>query len=176
LGITEAAFATHMKPGTPQVETTDTGTSIEPLPLEEGIRQLCRLSLIDPEVKTWLAQQTSPTPHELGEGGHLLEKILQSPLALDQAPARAAFVSALTPREEITINMLDLDRQQENTVLIAQNLWFGLAAVFYKNLRSTAAAQLSRPDLTVRERTRLQIEVAGASKQILDLQSRLNEL
>lgn len=176
LGITEAAFATHIKAGTTQAETADTGTSVEPLPLDEGIRQLCRLSLIDPEVKSWLAQRTSPAPHELGEGGGLLEKILQSPLALHHAPARAAFLSALTPEEEITINLLDLDRPQENTALIAQDLWFGLAATFYKTLRSTAAAQLHRPDLTAAERTRLQIRVAEATKQILDLQSRLNEV
>jgi hypothetical protein len=72
--------------------------------------------------------------------------------------------------------MLDLDRSQENTVLIAQDLWFGLAAAFYKNVRSAAAAQLHRPDLTAGERTQLQISVAEATKQILDLQSRLNEL
>jgi len=175
LAITEAAFATHMKPGAVQSATVDTENQIRPLPLNEGIRQLCRLSLIDPEIKTWLAQRSSPAPCELGEGGDLLEKILQSSLALHEAPARAAFVSALTPQEEITVNMLDLDRSHENAALIAQNLWFGLAAAFYKNQRSAAAAQLHKPDLSPSERTRLQIRVAEASKQILDLQSCLNE-
>ncbi len=176
LGITEAAFATHMKAGPAQGESADTVEATKPIPIDEGIRQLCRLSLIDPEVRKWLAQQTVPTPPELGEGGRLLEKILQSSLALHQPPARAAFLSALTPQEEISVNMLDLDRPQENTALIAQDLWFGLAATYYKNLRSTAAAQLHKPDLTAGERTRLQISVGEATKQILDLQSRLNEL
>jgi hypothetical protein len=47
---------------------------------------------------------------------------------LNEAPSRAAFVSALTPQQEITINMLDLDRSHEHAALIAQNLWFSLAA------------------------------------------------
>jgi DNA primase len=175
LGITEAAFATHVKPGASQAETADAANSSKPLPMNEGIRQLCRLSLIDPEVREWLAQRTVPAPPELGEGGGLLAKILQSSLALHQAPARTAFLSALSPQEETTVNMLDLDRPQENTGLIAQDLWFGLAATYYKNLRSTAAAQLHKPDLTADERIRLQISVTEATKQILDLQSRLNE-
>ena len=176
LGITESAFATHVKASAVLGESADIGSPIKPLALDEGIRQLCRLSLIDPDAKAWLAQRPSPAAHELGEGGELLEKILQSPLALHASPARAAFVSSLTPREEITINVLDLERPQENIVLIAQHYWFGLAAAFYKNLRSTAAAQLHKPDLSAVERTRLQIKVAEATKQILDLQSRLNEV
>jgi DNA primase len=176
LGITETAFATRMKPGAIQSATADTESRIKPLSLNEGIRQLCRLSLIDPAIKAWLAQQSSPAPRELGEGGDLLEKILQSSLSLHEAPARAAFVSALTPQEEITVNMLDLNGSHEHATLIAQNLWFGLAAAFYRNQRSVAAAQLHKPGLSPSERTRLQVRVTEASKQILDLQSCLHEL
>ena len=175
LGIGEAAFAGRMKPGALRNATADIETRVEPLRLDEGIRQLCRLSLIDPEIKAWLAQRSSPAPRELGEGGDLLEKILQSSLALNEAPSRAAFVSALTPQQEITINMLDLDRSHEHAALIAQNLWFGLAAAFYRNQRSAAAAQLHKPGLSPSERTQLQVRVAAASKQILDLQSCLND-
>ena len=107
--------------------------------MDEGIRQLCRLSLIDPEVKEWLARQVGPAPHELGDGGKLLEKILQSPLALHQPPARAAFISTLTPQEEIAINLLDLDRPQENTVLVAQaptgSVWPRLTTRIYARPR-----------------------------------------
>ena len=175
LGITEATFATRMKTDSVPNATAQIESRVKPLALNEGIRQLCRLSLIDPEIKAWLAQRSSPAAPELGEGGDLLEKILKSSLALHQAPARAAFVSALTPEEEITVNTLDLDRSHEHVMLIAQNLWFGLAAAFYRNQRSVAAAQLHKPGLSPDERTQLQVRVAEASKQILDLQSRLNE-
>jgi DNA primase len=175
LGITEAAFAPHVKADPLPSDSAETTKQIEPVSMQEGIRQLCRLSLIDPETRAWLAKQSSPQAHELGEGGELLEKILNSSLPIQQAAARAAFMATLTPQEEIAISRLDLDRSQENSVLIAQDLWLGLAAAFYKNLRSVAAAQLHKPELSPDDRIRLQTRVAEASKQILDLQSRLND-
>jgi DNA primase len=175
LGITEAAFAPHVKAAPLEGETTKMGREIQPLPMQEGVRQLCRLSLIDADTKAWLAKQSSPRPHELGEGGDLLGKILESSFALQQPSARAAFMATLTPAEEIAISGLDLDRLQENTLLVAQDLWVGLAAALYKEGRSAAAAQLHKPDLTASERTLLQTRVAEATKQILDLQSRLND-
>jgi DNA primase len=176
LGITEAAFAPHVKPATVESETANTSRQVEGLPMQEGVRQLCRLSLIDPTTRVWLAKQSFPPPHELGEGGDLLGKILASSLALQQPSARAAFTATLTPGEEIAISQLDLDRPQENSLLVAQDLWIGLAAALYKEQRSAAAAQLHKPELTASERTRLQIRVAEATKQILDLQSRLNDV
>ncbi|HEY5814269.1 MAG TPA: toprim domain-containing protein, partial [Terrimicrobiaceae bacterium] len=175
LGITEAAFATHIKEPAAESEVVETDNQIRSLSLSEGIRHLCRLCIIDPEVKAWLAQHSSPPPRELGEGGDLLEKIVQSPLAIHQAPARAAFVANLTPQEELTINMLDLNRSIDNAPLVARHNWFGLAAAFYKNRRSQDEAQLHKPNLSAIERTRLQIRVAEATKQILDLQCCLNE-
>ena len=176
LGITEAAFAHHVKPTTFESETAHIGRQIQRLPMQEGVRQLCRLALIDPETKLWLARQSFPPPHELGAGGDLLRKILQSSLGLHQPSARAAFMATLTPEEEIAMSELDLNRSQENSLLIAQDLWTGLAAALYKEQRSAAAAQLHKPELTVNERMRLQTRVAEATKQILDLQSRLNDV
>ena len=176
LGTTEAAFAPHVKAAPLEGETAKMGREIQPLPMQEGVRQLCRLSLIDADTKAWLAKQSSLHPHELGEGGDLLGKILESSFALQQPSARAAFMATLTPAEEIAISGLDLDRLQENTLLVAQDLWVGLAAALYKERRSAAAAQLHKPALTTSERTLLQTRVAEATKQILDLQSRLNDV
>jgi DNA primase len=176
LGITEAAFAPHVKPATFESETANLSPEVQRLPMQEGVRQLCRLALIDPETKAWLGRQSSPRPHELGEGGNLLGKILESSLALQQPAARAVFMATLPPAEEIAISELDLERPQENSLLIAQDLWIGLAAALYKEQRSAAAAQLHKPDLDANERTRLQTQVAEATKQILDLQSRLNDV
>ena len=164
LGITEAAFAPHVKAAPLEGETAKMSREIQPLPMQEGVRQLCRLSLIDADTKAWLAKQSSPRPHELGEGGDLLGKILESSFALQQPSARAAFMATLTPAEEIAISGLDLDRLQENTLLVAQDLWVGLAAALYKERRSAAAAQLHKPALTASERTLLQTRVAEASQ------------
>jgi DNA primase len=177
LGITETAFAPHIKAATVEEEAANTSRKkVERLPMQAGVRQLCRLALIDPETKAWLAKQSSPAPQELGPGGDLLGKILESSLALQQPSARAAFMATLTPAEETAVRELDLDRPQENSLLVAQNNWIGLAAAVYKEQRSAAAAQLHKPDLTVNERTGLQTRVAEATKQILDLQSRLHDV
>jgi len=178
LGIAEAAFAPLLKPAANQSpsDRPEEAPQTKPLILAEGIRQLCRLALLHPETKIWLAEQTSPQPSELGEGGDLLKKILQSALSLHETSARAAFLSGLPPREEITVSLLDLDRAQENALQIAQNLWFGLAATALRNERDSAAAQLRQAALSSEERNRLQSLVTEASKRILDLQSRLNEV
>jgi len=178
LGIAEAAFTPLIKPASTQApaDGPKEAPQTQPLILAEGVRQLCRLALLHPETKTWLTEQTSPEPSELGDGGDLLKRILQSALPLNETSARAVFVSGLPAREEITVNMLDLDRVQENALPNAQNHWFGLAAAVFRNQRDAAAAQLRQASLSPQEQMRLQNLVTGASKQILDLQSRLNEV
>ena len=91
-------------------------SSIQRLPMHEGVRQLCRLSLINPETKEWLRRQNSLYPFELGEGGDLLGKILESSLSLHQPFARVAFMATLPRAEEIAICELNLDRPQENSL------------------------------------------------------------
>src|SRR5690606_4971503 len=143
--------------------------------LAEGIRQLCRLALLEAEARAWLAAQISPDPADLGQGGPLLARILQSPLPLHEASSRVVFVSSLPPAEEITINALDLDRPQQNALPVAKNLWFGLAAAALRDQRDAAAAQLRQAGLSPVDRNHLQNRVTETSKQILDLQSRLHD-
>ncbi|MGB7836811.1 MAG: DNA primase, partial [Terrimicrobiaceae bacterium] len=80
VGITEKAFAAHLKPAAPapSVELTETSKAI-PLQLSEGLRQLCRLGLMHAESRAWLKSQPQLPSEVLGEGVNLLEKILNSP-------------------------------------------------------------------------------------------------
>lgn len=178
LGITEAAFSTHLKPS--ELRTSEPPGDApppapRPLEMAEGIRQLCRLALIDPEARAWLATQTSPDPAELGAGGPLLARILQATLPLHEATSRVVFISNLPPAEEITITALDLDRPEPNALALTQNLWFGLAAAALREQRDAAAAQLRQAGLSAADRIHLQNRVTDTSKQILDLQSRLHD-
>jgi DNA primase len=178
LGIPEAAFAQNLKAPSPAPAADAPGPN-QPaalLPLSEGIRQLCRLAILSPEARTWLAGRQTPPPGELGEGGPFLAKILASSLALEETAARAAFAGSLNSSEENTLMGLDLERAPENATLLAENLWLGLAAAVYRNQRDAAAAQLRQAGLAGPERLRLQTLLIEASKQILDLQSRLNEV
>lgn len=178
LGIPEAAFAQNLKPPSPAPARNDPAPDqpVAPLPLSEGIRQLCRLAILSPEARAWLAGRQAPPPEELGEGGGFLARILASPLALEETAARAAFAGSLPAAEEVTLMALDLDRAPEHAPLLAENHWLGLAATVFRNQRDAATAQLRQAGLSGAERSRLQTRLMEASKQILDLQSRLNEV
>lgn len=178
LGITEAAFAPHLQSSPqrgPSPEESEDRPEPEIIRMAEGIRQLCRLAILHPEVKQWLASQETPPPTELGLGGIVLSHILQSPLALQEPASRIAFVSGLPAAEEHTIMGLDLDRPPESPLPIAKNLWVGLAATALLETRDAAVLQLGQPGVSSEERQRIQHLTAKYSKMILDLKSGFNE-
>ncbi len=129
LGIPEAAFAQNIKV-TSQTsnEPADQKPQIAPLPLSEGVRQLCRLAIFNPEVRAWLAAQQAPRPEDLGEGGGFLARILTSSLAIEdrrlaQPCGRAECRRGIDPGpRSISIGL------PATLWPLAQNLWFGLAA------------------------------------------------
>jgi DNA primase len=176
LGVPESAFAQNVKVTTQSTsQPADEKPKIEPLPLSEGVRQLCRLAIISPDARTWLAGQESPRPAELGEGGAFLSRLLDTTLAIEDPAPRAAFAAGLNTKEELTLSSIDLDRPPGDAVSLARNLWFGLAALFLRSQRDAAAAQLRQAGLSTTEVVRLQTLIGETSKQILDLQSRVNE-
>lgn len=176
LGVPESAFVQNVKitSQTP-TEPSDQPPKIEPLPLAEGVRQLCRLAIINPDARAWLAAQESPRPEELGEGGAFLTRLLGTSLAIEDPAPRAAFAAGLNAIEELTLSSIDLDRPPGDPLTLAKNLWFGLAAQFLRSECDATAAQLRQSGLSSADRLRLQTLLMETSKQILDLQSRVNE-
>ena len=205
LGISEGAFAAHLKPPASAPATAPAESApTEPLPLSEGLRQLCRLALMHADSRAWLKSQP-PLPYEvLSEGGRLLEKILNSPLALENAPARVAFISNLSPQEEITVAQLDLERMPDDPLQLSKNAWSGLSAqhLLQRNKQAkslfesrensyrqqsaihlqvlqgrleAAKSRLSDTTLETSDRRGLEEVVANLTKQILDLQRGLYE-
>jgi DNA primase len=201
LGITETAFASHLKPAALTAATDAPESSkIIPLPLNEGLRQLCRLGLMHAESRAWLRSQPQLPYDVLGDGGKLLEKILNSSLPLEKPTARAAFVSVLSPQEEMTIAQLDLDRMPDDPLRLTKDQWSGLSAQHLQeqnkqakslfevrkqpyrqqsaiHLRvlegklETAKSRLQDTTLETSERKGLEEVVTNLTKQILDLQS-----
>jgi DNA primase len=201
LGITETAFAAHLKPvSAAHGSDRDESPTAAPLPLSEGLRQLCRLGLLHAESRAWLKLQPQLSDEALGEGGKLLEKILRSPLPLEKPAARVAFISNLSPQEELTIGRLDLDRMPEDPLQLTKDEWSGLSAQHLheqnkqaKSLFETrkqtyrqqseihlrvlqgkleaARSRLNDTTLELNERRGLEEVITNLSKQILDLQS-----
>lgn len=176
LQMSIVAFQSHM------IVTKERSAEVEADPsqptaivLDEGVKQLCRFALMSPDVRVWLGEQSFPATSEIGDGGTLLEKIITSPLPLEESAGRIAFVSTLSRPEELAINSLDTEKPPEHVLAIAQNAWNGMAVLSLRNQSANAQSQLRQANLSGAERNRLQTIVAEISKQILDLQSRLNE-
>jgi len=178
LGITEAAFTPHLKAATPPSsapEEPQSTPTAPPLVMAESIRVLCRLSLLDPDVRLWLSEQATPSLTQLGEGGSLLEKVVVSPLAVHEPAARAAFISKLSSQEEAALNALDLEYPPEDPLGAAQKNWLGLAVAVLRNKQSEAQARLNSTNLTAAEKIALMTEMTSLHKQILDLQGTVTE-
>jgi len=181
LGINHSAFAQHLKAPRPEAAhptnpSDETRANPEPLPLSEGIRQLCRLALLSTEVRIWLADRSSPAPEQLDSSATLLGRIIASPFPLDSPSARAAFCARLSPQEEITVAGLDLDRPPEDPMDIAASHYYGLARQALESRRDTLLARMRDPTLSAAERQSLVAVIPEISKQILDLQSRVREV
>lgn len=206
LGITEAAFAVHVK--LPSLSVSPSNEAESPgarsLPISEGIRQLCRLGIMHAETRCWLRSQPLLPYDTLGQGGQLLEKILKSALSLENPSSRATFVSQLDTLEETTLAQLDLSRIPDDPLKLAKELWNGLSVQRLQeqnlqaksllegrkhsgetstiNLRvlednvEKAKARLQDTSLETNERKGLEEVIENLTKQILDLQSRLNEV
>lgn len=178
LGITAAAFAPHLKSTAlrpTESEPSNASPAPERIEMSEGIRQLCRLAILDPEVKAWLADQETPPPPELGLGGSVLACILQSPLALQIPASRITFAAGQPPAVEDTIMSLDLDHPPETPLPVAKNHWFGLAAIALRETRDAAILKLRQPGVSAEDRLRIQQLAATHSKMILDFKSRIAE-
>lgn len=170
LNITPAAFKSTLKAPAPSPSGTPENPEVKPpVRLSAGIEILCRLALTDPPTRDWLATQTSPPITQLGQGSVLLEKILRHPYSLEEQAALSSFLTSLPPEEESALTALNLEYQTPQALQMAQDSWRGLAANLLKAEREAASAQLRQSGLTKDQQEVLQ-------KQILDLQSRLNDL
>jgi DNA primase len=198
IGITEKAFAAHLKPVALTAESSLTESSkAMRLPPNERLPTLYRLGLMHAESRSWLKSQPQLPFEVLGEGGKLLEKILNSSLPLENSAARVAFISTLSPQEEVTVAGLDLDRMPEDPLQLAKDVWAGFSAQHLQELNEQAkspledrnqpyrqiqlqilerrlhASQSRLKETTLDSSTRrgLEEEVTNLAKQILDLRS-----
>lgn len=179
LGIAEPAFATFMKAPTAPATAPEAGEGqprVEPIPLTEGIRQLCRLAILSPEVRAWLSAQTIPSLADLGDGGHLLARVAAAPQSLEEPSALAGFLASLPRAEELTLSTIDLERPPEHMLAVAQNSWFGLAIQALEAKQDAITSQTRRSDLSSEQKIALLPRQQELQKQILDLKSRVNEV
>jgi DNA primase len=172
LSITETAFAAHLKPLPLTAITSLTESSkTVPLPLNERfLRELCSLGLTSAESRAWLKSQPQVPYEVLGEGGKLLEKILNSSLPLENPAARVAFISDLSAQEEITVAGLDLDWTPEDSLQLAKDAWAGLTEQHLQERN-----KLAKSPLEDRNQPYRQIQLQILERRLEGAKSRLKD-
>ena len=129
---------------------------------------ICRLALLSPEVRDWLAEQHSPAPSELDPELRLLEELLP-PLKNLENPSPPVVLALLPTRLQGLVSGWELEKIPTDPLAAVKDAIRGLRLVVLKNRQSETALELRKPDLT-------QERMVAIQKEILDLQSLINDL
>ena len=129
---------------------------------------ICRLALLSPEVRDWLAEQHSPAPSELNPELRLLEELLP-PLKNLENPSPPVVLALLPTRLQGLVSGWELEKIPTDPLAAVKDALRGLRLVVLKNRQSETALELRKPDLTPERMVAIQ-------KEILDLQSLINDL
>jgi DNA primase len=129
---------------------------------------ICRLALLSPEVRDWLAEQHSPAPSELDPELRLLEELLP-PLKNLENPSPPVVLALLPTRLQGLVSGWELEKIPTDPLAAVKDALRGLRLVVLKNRQSETALELRKPDLTPERMVAIQ-------KEILDLQSLINDL
>ncbi len=141
---------------------------IELLVLPEAARLLCRVAVASPEARVWLRERPV-LAGAYGEEFGLVDRLVDSDLALETAAGLAAFCGTLDGPEERLLSSLSLVHLPEDPVRAAKEAWAGLEA---RRLRVRIAALQAR----MRTPGRSMAEVGEIHKQVLDLQEELSQV
>ncbi len=142
--------------------------NIEVVVLSESARLLCRVAIASPAARAWL-RDCPALAGSHGEQYRLVDRLVDSELALETAAGLAAFGGTLDGPEERALSGLNLDHLPADPVRAAKEAWAGLEA---RRLRERIAALQAR----MRAPGRSMAEVAEIHKQVLDLQNELSQV
>ncbi len=183
LGVSAQAFTALLKPARPARRDADlppdltgaskTTTGAEEPPAFEkpplAVAHLIRLALENPEAREWvLAQPWRETLPKL-HGAELLSAVLETDLDPADTPAVNAYLASRPSDEEAFLADLLDDKPFAQPMLVARHSWVGLEKSLLTDRLNVLINRMRAPGLTAEDATLLQ-------KEILDLQSRLNDI
>lgn len=150
LGISLAALQENIPAKSSLLERTLEEPLPNPLPLKvsAGTELLCRLALLDTEVRAFLKNQKNPSLAEVDSELALLEELLsvkESSAPLEQSlPTLLARLSS--PLQQL-IASWDLEKKGTDPLAMAQDAWHGFQVAFWKREQAKAIAALKQPGL-----------------------------
>ncbi|MBX9743032.1 MAG: DNA primase [Chthoniobacterales bacterium] len=135
-----------------------------------GTELLCRLALLDAEVRIFFKNQTDPSPAAIDPELALLEELLaveDAFLEVSSEQSLSTLLSRLSPRVQELIASWDLEKKGTDLLPMAQDTWRGFQVAFWKREQAKAIAALKQPGLTA-------AEILKWQQKILELQQRIS--
>jgi len=129
---------------------------------------ICRLSLLSPEVRTWLMAQNLGFLRELDPELAILDEIIPALEGLEY-PSPSTLLHRIAPELQPLISGWDLERNSPDPLAAVQDSVRGLRLNILKKKQSSLTIELSKPNIPTQK-------VVALQKEILDLQAMINDL
>jgi DNA primase len=171
LGLSQEALAeaAARNPVTlPDQESDTSSRTLPPAPVSASTELICRLALISPEVREWLASAEAPSPGDLDPELNLLAELLP-PLHDIREPSPQVILALIPSRLQSLVSAWELEKIPESPLQAVQDAFRNLKLQGYKKRQQAAAIQLRTPGLTTEK-------MLSVQKEILDLQALINDL
>jgi len=139
-----------------------------PLRVTASTELICRLALLSPEVREWIALQTAPSPVELDPELALLPELLD-PLRDLSEPSLPAVLALIPERFQPLISSWEFEKMPVSPLAAVQDAFRNLHLQLLKKQQQSAGLLLRTPGLTKEK-------MHSVQKEILDLQGKINDL
>ena len=129
---------------------------------------ICRLAVMSPEVREWLAEQHDPTPGELDPELSLLDELLPS-LKGVQSDSLTAMLALIPGHLQSLVSSWEFEKMSVSPLASVKDAMRNLRLLDLKKRQQDGVLRLKNPALSKEEMLLLQ-------KEILDLQAKINDL
>lgn len=153
----------------PEQEAESVGTRLPPSKVSASTELICRLALTSAEVREWLEKMTDPSPWELDPELHLLKELLPPLQQLREEPSPSVILALMPPALESLVSAWELEKMPASSLSAVQDAFRNLRLLDLKKKQQSAAIRLREPDITTEK-------MLAVQKEILDLQTRINDL
>jgi hypothetical protein len=152
-------------------EQEDESVGARPLPskVSASTELICRLALTSAEVREWLSTMTTPSPWELDPELHLLKELLPPLQQLREEPSPSVILALIPPSLESLVSAWELEKMPASPLSAVQDASRNLRLLDLKKKQQSAAIRLREPDISTEK-------MLAVQKEILDLQTRINDL
>jgi DNA primase len=149
-------------------DESNPSASSRPLKVSASTELICRLAILSPEVRDWIACQTAPSPVELDPELALLHQLLP-PLKEIRNVTPSTFLALIPQELQSLVSGWEFEKMPASPLAAVQDAFRNLQLIELKKRQNSATIQLSSPGLSGDKMLTIQ-------KEILDLQQKIKDL